>query len=314
MPNRVSRVTKAISTDCHVGQGPPRNDKNWVMTQSQWGWGDLRSNYKKITLNPPFPKRGLFLGAVLLIYLILAPQVNAQTPITGKTPVYRYQVIRTYPHDRQAFTQGLVFIDGALYEGTGLHGRSSLRKVDLATGRILKQIDLSPAYFGEGITIFGDRIIQITWQSQTGFVYDKKSFRLLRQFHYPHEGWGITHDGKRLLISDGTSVIHCLSPKDFHETGRLEVRDDRGPVTGLNELEYVKGELYANIWQTDLVAIINPRTGRVKAWLNLEGLLRKEDALVADVMNGIAYDAAKDRLFVTGKLWPKLFEIKVIKK
>jgi glutamine cyclotransferase len=292
-----------------------------------------KNNIASTQRNPPFPEGNLlrekpfavkhksflaglyFLKAFLLICLMLTPSAsNAQAPVTGKTPVYHYQVVRSYPHDRQAFTQGLVFIDGVLYEGTGLHGRSSLRKVDLATGRILKQIDLSPAYFGEGIAVFANRIIQITWQSQTGFVYDKKTFRLLRQFHYPHEGWGITHDGKRLLVSDGTSVIHFLSPKDFRETGRLEVHDDRGPVTGLNELEYVKGELYANIWQTDLVAIIEPRTCRVKAWLNLEGLLRKEEALNADVINGIAYDAAKDRLFVTGKLWPKAFEIKVIKK
>ncbi|MHB8909719.1 MAG: glutaminyl-peptide cyclotransferase [Syntrophales bacterium] len=237
----------------------------------------------------------------------------AGKPPGGETPWYGYRVIRSYPHDRQAFTQGLIYSDGFLYEGTGLHGSSSLRKVDLASGRVLKEIRLASFYFGEGITAFGDWIVQVTWRSRVGFVYDKKTFRLLRQFTYPHEGWGITHDGKRLIMSDGTAVLHLLDPKDFRETGVISVFDEQGPVTGLNELEYVQGMIYANIWLTNLIVVIDPGTGRVTARIDLKGLLDAGDAAGADVLNGIAYDAGGDRLFVTGKLWPKIFEIKIVK-
>ncbi len=227
----------------------------------------------------------------------------------GRTFVSPYRVIRSYPHDRQAFTQGLVYEGGFFYEGTGLHGRSSLRKVDPVSGRILKEIRLEPSHFGEGITIFGDRIVQLTWLSHLGFVYDKASFRLLKTFAYPQEGWGITHDGERLIRSDGTSILHFLDPNDFREVATVGVHDERGPVTGLNELEYVQGAIYANVWPTDRIAVIHPRTGRVEAWMDLKGLLGKRDSQGADVLNGIAYDARGDRLFVTGKLWPKVFEI-----
>ncbi len=193
----------------------------------------------------------------------------------GRTPVSPYRVIRSYPHDRQAFTQGLVYEGGFFYEGTGLHGRSSLRKVDPVSGRILKEIRLEPSHFGEGITVFGDRIVQLTWLSHLGFVYDKTSFRLLKTFAYPQEGWGITHDGERLIMSDGTSVLHFLDPKDFREVATVGVHDERGPVTGLNELEYVQGVIYANVWPTDRIAVIHPRTGRVEAWMDLKGLLGK---------------------------------------
>jgi glutamine cyclotransferase len=230
------------------------------------------------------------------------------------TPVYSYRIVRTYPHDRTAFTQGLVYTDSALYEGTGQMGRSSLRKTDLASGRVVQRIDLAPVYFGEGITCFGDRIIQLTWRSRVGFVYDRASFRLLGQFTYDHEGWGITHDGQTLIVSDGTSVLHRLDPRTFQEIGRIEVRDDRGAVTGLNELEYIKGEIFANVWPTNRIAVIHPQTGRVRAWIDLEDLLSQDDAQETDVLNGIAYDVRGDRLFVTGKYWPKIFEIKVIKK
>ncbi len=233
--------------------------------------------------------------------------------LPGKTPWYGYRVIRSTPHDRQAFTQGLFYADGFLYEGTGLHGRSSLRKVDPASGRVLKEIRLEPSHFGEGITAFGDRIVQITWQSRLGFVYDKKSFRLLKRFTYPHEGWGITHDGKRLIMSDGTAVLHLLDPTDFRETATLAVYDDQGPVEGLNELEYVRGAIYANLWPTDQIVVIDPGTGRVKARIDLRGLLPPGEAPGADVLNGIAYDAGGDRLFVTGKLWPKVFEVKIVR-
>lgn len=237
-----------------------------------------------------------------------------QRTTPGRAVWHPYRVIGSYPHDRAAFTQGLVYDGGFFYEGTGLHGRSTLRKVNPASGRVLKEIGLSPSDFGEGVTVFGDRIFQLTWQSRVGFVYDKGSFRQLRKFTYAHEGWGITHDGKRLIISDGTSILHLLDPKDLHETGTLRVRDDRGPVEGLNELEYVRGAIYANVWPTETIAVIDSRTGWVTAWIDLRGLLAREDLHGADVPNGIAHDAIGNRLFVTGKFWPKLFEIKLIRQ
>ena len=228
-------------------------------------------------------------------------------------PVYSYNIVNTYPHDRDAFTEGLVFEDGFLFEGTGLLGHSTLSRVELETGDILQILELSAEFFGEGITIYGDKIIQLTWQSNIGFVYDKDSFELLQEFNYSTEGWGITHDGTRLIMSDGTSTLHFLDPQTFEEIGQLEVFDDDGPVTRLNELEYVQGEIYANVWQTDRIARIAPDTGRVVGWVDLRGLLTAEDrSEPVDVLNGIAYDAETDRLFVTGKLWPKLFEIELI--
>jgi glutamine cyclotransferase len=228
-------------------------------------------------------------------------------------PVYSYNIVNTYPHDRNAFTEGLVFEDGFLFEGTGLLGHSTLRRVDLETGDILQIRELSDEFFGEGITIYGDEIIQLTWQSNIGFVYDKNSFELLREFNYSTEGWGITHDETRLIMSDGTSTLHFLDRQTFEEIGQLEVFDNNGPVTRLNELEYIQGEIYANVWQTDRIAIIAPETGRVIGWVDLRGLLTTEDrSEPVDVLNGIAYDADNDRLFVTGKLWLKLFEIELI--
>ncbi len=245
--------------------------------------------------------------------LQIFPRQGTESRIPGRAEFHPYRVIRSYPHDRSAFTQGLVYNGGYFYEGTGLHGRSTLRKVDPASGRVIKEVALPPSLFGEGVAVFGDRIFQITWQSRIGFIYEKSSFRLLQKFSYPHEGWGITHDGKRLIISDGTSVLHLLDPKDLHETGTLRVHDDRGPVEGINELEYVRGAIYANVWPTDNVAVIDARTGRVTNWIDLRGLLAKEDLQGVDVTNGIAYDAEGDRLFVTGKFWPKLFEIRLIR-
>ena len=254
-------------------------------------------------------------GAILLCLLLIAPipwsfAATAGERTAQETPLHAYRVVRSYPHDRHAFTQGLVWDGGALYEGTGLHGFSSLRKVELATGRVLKEIRLDPAYFGEGIALWGERIIQVTWQSRVGFVYDKTSFRPLGQFSYPHEGWGLTQDGKRLIMSDGTATLHLLDPVTLRETGSIGVHDERGPVTGLNELEYIRGAIYANLWPTDQIAVINPLTGRIKARIDLQGLLHGQDAQGVDVLNGIAYNARDDRLFVTGKFWPKLFELK----
>jgi glutamine cyclotransferase len=238
---------------------------------------------------------------------------STQAKRLNPAPVVGYRIVNTYPHDPGAFTQGLVFVDDVLYEGTGLRGRSSLRKIDLKTGNILLVRQLPAWFFGEGITIYGDRIIQLTWRARVGFVYDKHTFQLLAKFNYPTEGWGITHDGSSLIMSDGTSTLYLLDPLTFKEVGRLEVHDPDGPVSRLNELEYVQGEIYANVWRTDRIAKISPQTGAVVGWIELEGLLGPEDSdRQIDVLNGIAYDVKNDRLFVTGKLWPKLFEIDLV--
>ncbi len=253
------------------------------------------------------------LGAVLITSCSKASTDSTDPKTSDVIPVYTYKVINTYPHDRNAFTQGLVFEDGVLYEGTGIHGRSSLRKVELGTGDILQIRELPARFFGEGITVYRNKIIQLTWRSNVGFVYNKDSLELLQDFNYPTEGWGITHDEKRLIMSDGTSTLHVLNPEKFKEIDRIEVCDNNGPVTGLNELEYIQGEIYANVWPTNRIARIALQTGQVTGWIDLEGLLGPEErSKPIDVLNGIAYDAKDDRLFVTGKLWPKLFEIKVI--
>lgn len=232
---------------------------------------------------------------------------------TSEIPFYKYKVVNTYPHDRNAFTQGLVYENNILYEGTGLRGHSTLRKVDIETGNILLIHELPSQFFGEGITIYENKIIQLTWQSNVGFVYDKSNFNLIKEFNYSTEGWGITHNGKYLIISDGTSTLHFLNPENFEEIKRIEVFDNNGPVSRLNELEYVRGEIYANVWQTDNIARIDPDTGQVVGWIELKGLLNsKHFDEPVDVLNGIAYDAENNRLFVVGKLWPHLFEIELI--
>jgi len=229
--------------------------------------------------------------------------------------LYSYRVVKTYPHDRAAFTQGLEYRDGFLYEGTGMTGRSSVRKVELATGRVVQKYDVPPPFFGEGITVLNQQILQLTWQSQTGFVYDKSSFRVLRSFNYPGEGWGFANDGKQIYMSDGTAEIRVWDPATLKETRRITVKDGATPVTQLNELEWVKGEIYANVWQTDRIARISPVNGRVLGWIDLSGIISKSERPKSDaVLNGIAYDAARDRLFVTGKLWPKIFEIRLVPK
>jgi glutamine cyclotransferase len=226
---------------------------------------------------------------------------------------YTYQIINEYPHDPTAFTQGLVYEDGWLYEGTGLRGDSSLRRVELASGNVVQVLDLPSELFGEGVTIFNDRIIQLTWQSNIGFIYDKDTFGLLEEFQYPTEGWGITHDGARLIMSDGTSTLHYLDPATMEEVEAVDVYDGNDPVLRLNELEVIDGDLYANVWQTDLIAKIDPQTGQVTGWVDLTGLLTLDNAdQRVDVLNGIAYDAEGDRLFVTGKWWPKLYEIEIV--
>ncbi len=252
----------------------------------------------------------LTLTGVFFIYHYSNLEASANSNVI---PVYTYKVVNTYPHDRSAFTEGLVFEDGVLYEGTGLRGHSNLRRVKLETGEILQICELPPQFFGEGVTIYRDKIIQLTWQSHIGFVYDKYSFKLLQEFNYPDEGWGITHDGKHLIMSDGTATLHFLDPETFEEISQIEVSANNIPVTRINELEYIQGEIYANIWQTELIARIDPLTGQVIGWIDLKGILSPEDhSETVDALNGIAYDAKNSRLFVTGKYWPKLFEIELI--
>ncbi|MDR3749954.1 MAG: glutaminyl-peptide cyclotransferase [Terracidiphilus sp.] len=224
-----------------------------------------------------------------------------------------FSVVHVYPHDPQAFTQGLLYVDGHLYESTGLNGHSTLRMEDLETGRTLQNLDVPSRYFAEGLTQWDSTLIQLTWQAHTALVYDRFSFRLLRTFHYTGEGWGLTRDGKNLVLSDGTATLRFFNPTSFREVRRVVVRDHGAPVGQLNELEYVHGQIYANIWHSDRIARIAPATGKVLGWINLSVLLPQNQRSSPEaVLNGIAYDAAHDRLFVTGKLWPTLFEIKVL--
>jgi glutamine cyclotransferase len=255
----------------------------------------------------------LAVGAALVLPAGV-PHLAAQTQ-RGKgaaaTPVYGYTVVNSYPHDPQAFTQGLIFRDGVLFESTGLNGQSTVRKVRLETGEVLQRQTVDPRYFAEGLTDWGNRLIQLTYTTKIGFVYDLATFTLQRTFDYTGQGWGLTRDQKRLIMSDGTSVLRFLDPETLRETGRVTVSDAGKPIEDLNELEWVKGEVLANVWLTDRIAIIAPDSGRVTAWLDLAGIRGPVRSGSDDVLNGIAYDAARDRLFVTGKLWPRLFEIRI---
>jgi glutamine cyclotransferase len=240
--------------------------------------------------------------------LLLTASAAAQT-----APVRSYKVIATYPHDPKAFTQGLQYLNGSLYEGTGLPGESSIRKVNLTTGAVLKIQPVSSIYFGEGITVLGNRLFELTWQNGVAFAYDANTFQTMDTFHYSGEGWGLTYDGKRLVMSDGTSALRFLDPVTFRELSRIQVRDGSRPVADLNELEYIEGEIWANVWQTERVARIDPRSGQVNSWVDFTGLLKPADRTPeTDVLNGIAYDAQRKRIFVTGKRWPKLFQIQVV--
>lgn len=255
-------------------------------------------------------RQGLLLSFLILISSLFTGPAFAAT---GAIPVESYRIVHTYPHDANAFTQGLVFVNGMLYESTGLRGQSSLRMVDLTSGRVLQKHDLAAKYFGEGLTDWHSHLIQLTWESHLGFVYDTFSFRRLRTFTYPWEGWGLTHDSRHLILSDGTSVLHLLDPTTFKPVGRIQVTADGKPVLNLNELECIDGEIYANIWETNRIARISPATGRVIEWIDLSGL-RPPSVQQNDnaVLNGIAYDSQHHRLYVTGKLWPKLYEIKLM--
>ncbi|MCZ2809301.1 MAG: glutaminyl-peptide cyclotransferase [Candidatus Bathyarchaeota archaeon] len=247
----------------------------------------------------------------VIVFGAAALVLVSDSPVTPQPANYTYNVVNVYPHDKTAFTQGLVFEDGILYEGTGRYGQSTLRRVELETGNVTQLYSLPDQFFGEGITIFDDKIIQLTWKSKKGFVYDKSSFDLLQEFTYPTDGWGITHDGSRLIMSDGTATLIFLDPETFQKIGQVEVYDEE-PVTMLNELEYIDGKVYANIWMDEKIAIINPQTGGVTGWIDLEGINETEKQDSSNVLNGIAYDIEKDRLFVTGKLWSKLYEIELV--
>ena len=231
---------------------------------------------------------------------------------TGTTPVLSYRAVRWYPHDPGAYTQGLVISDGVLYEGTGLYGSSSIRKVDLATGRVLEIRPLDSQYFGEGVTILNGRAYQLTWKSRTAFVYDASTLELLAERFYPTEGWGLTTDGTRLILSDGTATLRYVDPETFDTVGQVEVVSGSTPVERLNELEFIDGHIYANVWGSDSLAVIIPESGLVESWIDLSGLLSRDEATRAEVLNGIAWDPATRKLYVTGKLWPKLFEIEVM--
>jgi glutaminyl-peptide cyclotransferase len=263
------------------------------------------------------------LTIVATILLCLTALVGCHTPVNNDhanaeptsnavVPKYGYQIVNIYPHDSNAFTQGLILADGKLLESTGEEGRSSLRNVDLQTGRVLKKVDVPEPYFAEGIALLNGKIYQLTWQHHVGFIYDAQTFEKVGQFNYTGEGWGLATDGQSLILSDGTNRIRFLDPNDFRVTKTITVLDGRTPIDQLNELEYVQGSIYANVWHDNRIAIIDPQNGHVTGWIDLAGLMPEGELQDQEaVLNGIAYDQTNNKLYVTGKLWPRLFEIKV---
>jgi len=249
--------------------------------------------------------------AALALFVSSCSSNNAAHP-TGNPAKYTYEIVRVYPHDSRAFTQGLIFHDGKLLESTGQQGQSTLRSVDLDSGQVLKKVDVPPQYFAEGMTLLNGKIYQLTWQHQVGFIYDYQSFQQIGQFNYQGEGWGLTTDGHSLILSDGTNRIRFLDPDSFQVTRTIVVTDNGKTVNKLNELEFIEGEIYANIWHDQHIIAINPNNGTVTASIDFTGLLRQSETSNPEaVLNGIAVDESSGRLFVTGKLWPKLFEIKI---
>jgi glutaminyl-peptide cyclotransferase len=239
------------------------------------------------------------------------PAASGQAAATGRPAEYGYRIVNVFPHDPQAFTQGLIFRDGFLFESTGLNGRSSLRKVRLADGVVVQQHRVDDEHFAEGLTDWNHRLLQLTWQSNLGFVYDLDTFAVRQTFRYAGEGWGLARDNRRLVMSDGSARLRFMDPETFAETGELVVHDGGLPVRNLNELEVVNGQIFANVWQSDYLLMIDPASGRVAGRVDLSGLLSRSERAATDVLNGIAHDSGADRLFVTGKLWPKLFEIRL---
>jgi glutaminyl-peptide cyclotransferase len=243
---------------------------------------------------------------------LLLAQPVCSAPAAGEPiPIAATRVVQTFPHDPRAYTQGLAVADGQLYEGTGWLGESNLRLVDMGSGGVLQQTDLPGDVFGEGIAVVGNRIVQLSWRNYTGYVYDRDSFSLLGTFTYPTEGWGLTYDGNRLIFSDGSDILRFLDPETFAEIGQVRVTAAGRPVYQLNELEYINGAVYANVWQTDRIAIIDPGSGNVCSWIDLTGLNTAPLSSRDEVLNGIAYDDDLGRVFVTGKRWPTLFEIEI---
>jgi glutaminyl-peptide cyclotransferase len=261
---------------------------------------------------PPHQLLLALLAALICMMPVLAAHADPDLFDSASIPIYGYKTVQTYHHDPSAFTQGLVYDGGVLYEGTGEYGQSTLRRVSLETGNVLQQTKLANSLFGEGVAVWKDRLIQLTWQSGLGLVYGKENLTEIGRFSYRTEGWGITSNGLQLIMSDGTETLHFLDPETFQEQEKIEVKYNGTPVVGLNELEYIKGEIYANLWPTNWIAIISPETGDVLGAIDLGGILPKADVRGVDVLNGIAYDPEGDRLFVTGKLWPKLFQIELV--
>jgi len=281
--------------------------------------------YKTVTDSAElwFDTEGLPMGSKLLTASIYKDGASENTStniviVAAKMPEqYSFSVVNTYPHDTHAYTQGLEFLDGFLYESTGQNGESSLRKVELKTGKILKKVDLPTKYFGEGMTIVGNKIIQLTWREGVGFVYDKQTFEKISEFPYQasKEGWGLCYDGQRIIKSDGTNRLYFLNKDSYKEEGFVEVYNHKGPVDSLNELEYIDGKIYANVYYSDIIVIIDPKTGQIEGEINLIGLLPQKDVTEdTNVLNGIAYDHQGKRLYVTGKNWDKLFEIKLLEQ
>jgi glutamine cyclotransferase len=258
-------------------------------------------------------------AALLLSIPVFACQstsfANLNASRKAATPIYGFEAVNTFPHDRSAFTQGLAFHDSNLLESTGKVGHSSLRRVELKTGKVQRKVDVHEPYFAEGITVLKGQIYQLTWRQSVGFIYDARTFKKLREFNYRGEGWGLTNDGQSLILSDGSNRISFLDPANFEVRRTITIVDGGTPVAELNELEYIQDEIYANVWHTDRIARIDPRTGAVVGWIELAGLLGHGEVSDGEaVLNGIAYDETNSRLFVTGKLWPKLFEIRLIRK
>lgn len=255
-------------------------------------------------LPPPTP------SAIPTPTLLPTPTGAAQTGAAQAVPAYGYTVVNSFPHDIEAYTQGLQYVDGVFYEGTGLEGRSSLRKVEIATGKVLQQHDIEEQFFGEGIVVIDDHIWQITWQSQVAMLYDRATFTEIKRVTYPTQGWGLTYDGTRLIMSDGSPRLYFRDPESFDEIGHVDVTYFGQPLYQLNELEYIDGEVWANVYQSNYIVRINPETGVVNSIIDMTGVLANETLTnQVDVLNGIAWDAAGRRLFVTGKLWPKVYEI-----
>lgn len=265
-------------------------------------------------INSVMSVRGLRPWCALQLSLALCT-LSFAMPSRAAIPIYDVEVVHSYPHDTGAFTEGLFYLNGFLYESTGLERHSSIRKVRIDTGEVVQKVDIAPQYFGEGIVNWQGHLISLTWKSQTGFVFDLATFKLQRHFKYPGEGWALTRNDRQLIMSDGTSDLRFLDPNTLTETRRIHVTVEGKPLLNLNELEWVKGEIYANVWQTNWIVRIDPGSGEVIGLINLAGLLRPSDLVQGqtDVLNGIAYDAKRDRLFVTGKNWPKLFEIQLRK-